>query len=158
MVHSRVVLAKKPVFLYGSRGYAILYFAVSCRGPFSVKKVKEFLPGQFPSKRNNSDVTTRIKRLSECGYIQKCSDSEWVITELGVHAMVNAAAYRREMLYRTLGREYMQSMHSKISDIYQSNASIMEILDKEDEILEQINNNVKRKSKMKKGKSKAQKA
>lgn len=155
MVKSRVVLAKKPQFLYGTRGYSVLFFGVSVRGEFTTQRAKECLAGKFPSKTGHNDFLVTAKQLTKAGLLYRIDTHTWRVTKAGVRAMSEAAAYRREYCYRTLGATYMDSAYERMKKIHDSMTPIIEKLDMESEVLDEIEDKMNRKREMK---SKAKRA
>lgn len=138
MVSSRAFVATRPIFPYGSRGYLILYYGIFRNEEFTTSQIKSCLSGKFPLAHTNQDFLSPANRLIDAGLLIKVKPHTYSVTEMGVRAMVCAAAYQREHRARIVSQKYVDETNNRIQEIHKTDMSIIEKLDAEDRILNEI--------------------
>lgn len=142
MVSARAIVATKPIFPYGSRGYSILYYGASRKSSFTVSQIKSCLSGKFPLSHTNQDFLEPANRLIKAGLLVKTEPHTYVVTNNGIREMVAAVAFYRESRARTVSQAYLNETAKRINKIHGTNMSLMEKLDAEDLVLNEIQDKV----------------
>ncbi len=134
---------------YASKAHSSLCYAMMRRECFSAEELRACLSGVFSVKsRSLNEAKRACAHLAKHGLLDQCSTNSWVITDSGKEMLYIAAHNHRLHKEQVLGKRILQNLHSRLQKEKEPRSLqfSMDFLDKEDEVLEEINKETKKRS------------